>query len=288
MYLEISNIAAACGKNPYEPREKMLLTSWARHCPEIVKEYLIENKCFEPLVGEEYSEIQKQVYKNVLPKEFDTKDFNNIQKEVVQEYKKIRNNEQTDIEIQKLIEKTQDKLKKDNGTLQEKNIIIKEEYTKGNNKMYYYDIAPDFTIGGKHDALQNDLVLEIKTRVKKQNVRRNEYDLYQLIGYLMALQTSKGKIIQIYNKKKYDSDEANEIEFGLVNITEEPWSDLVFSIKGNLKKYFEELKILINNSNYIYLDKVIPKSIRPIGYLKEEDCKIVDENIKYKNLIRFL
>ena len=88
MYLEISNIAAACGKNPYEPREKMLLTSWARHCPEIVKEYLIENKCFEPLVGEEYSEIQKQVYKMYYQKNliqkiliiFKRKLFKNIKK----------------------------------------------------------------------------------------------------------------------------------------------------------------------------------------------------------------
>ena len=36
MYLEISNVAAALGKNPYESREKILLLSWARHCPKKV------------------------------------------------------------------------------------------------------------------------------------------------------------------------------------------------------------------------------------------------------------
>ena len=286
MYLEISNIAAACGKNPYESREKMLLTSWARHCPKVVKEYLIDNKCLKPLVGEDFSVVQDKVYSDVLPKEFDTKDFNSIQKEVIQEYKKARNNEQSEIEIEKLIIKTKDSLQKDNGTLQEKNIIKKEEYTKGNNKMYYYNVEQECTIGGKHDASQDNLVLEIKTRVKKQNVRRNDYDLYQLIGYLLALQTSKGKIIQIYNKQKFDSDEATEIEFGIVDISKEPWTDLMFNIKESLKKYFQDLKVIIDTSKYIYLDKVVPKNIRPIAFLKEEN--IVDENIKYKNLIRHL
>ena len=28
--------------------------------------------------------------------------------------------------------------------------------------------------------------MKIKTRTKKANVRRNDYDLYQLIGYLLA------------------------------------------------------------------------------------------------------
>ena len=45
MYLEISNVAAALGKNPYESKEKMLLVSWARHCPKIVFDYLIYNNC---------------------------------------------------------------------------------------------------------------------------------------------------------------------------------------------------------------------------------------------------
>ena len=287
MYLEISNIAAACGKNPYESKSKMLLTSWARHCPTVVKEYLIDNNCFVPLVGEDFSEVQKRVYKSILPEEFDTKDFSSIQKEVIKEYKKTRNNNQSDIEIKKLIEVTQDNLKKDNGTLQEKNIIIKEEYKKGNDKMYYYKIDSDATIGGKHDASENGIILEIKTRIKKQNVRRNEYDLYQLIGYLLALNMSRGKIVQIYNKVKYDSDDVSEIEYGLIDINKEPWGDLLHNIKESLKTYFSELKELIETSNYTYLNSVIPKSIRPIGYIKET-VGIVDSNTKFKNLIRHL
>ena len=62
MYLEISNIAAALGKNPYESREKMLLTSWARHCPETVMKYLMDNKCILSLKQDEetFSELQKK------------------------------------------------------------------------------------------------------------------------------------------------------------------------------------------------------------------------------------
>jgi len=285
MYLEISNIAAACGKNPYESKEKMLLVSWARHCSDKVKNYLIDNNCLVPLVGQDYSKVQQEIYDNVLPKDFDTKDFGKIEKQIVKEYKKTRNNEQSEAEVQKLIQVTQDRLKKDNGTLQEKHIIKKENYTQGNNKMYYYNITEDGVIGGKHDASDSNLVLEIKTRVKKQNVRRNDYDLYQLIGYLLALNQPKGKIVQIYNKEKYCSDDVSEIEYGLVDITKEPWADLVFNIKNNLIEYFKELETLINTSNYLYLNSVIPKKIRPIGYIK--DSEIVNENIKFKNLIRF-
>ena len=67
MYLEISNIAAALGKNPYESREKMLLINWARHCPKIVLKYLLENKCIMSLGEEEetFTEVQKEIYKNI-------------------------------------------------------------------------------------------------------------------------------------------------------------------------------------------------------------------------------
>ena len=222
MYLEISNIAAALGKNPYESREKMLLTSWARHCPETVMKYLIDNKCILSLQEDEetFSELQKEVYSENLPKDFDVKDFKKIEDKIVQEYKKKRNNEQTPEELVQLKEYTKDLLKKNNGNLQEDKIIKKEEYTKGNDRMYYYEIAEDACIGGKNDASLGDILLEIKTRVKKANVRRNDYDLYQLIGYLLATGLQKGKLVQIYNKEKFDSDTPNEKEYGLIDIHE--------------------------------------------------------------------
>jgi hypothetical protein len=291
MYLEISNIAAALGKNPYETKEKMLLTSWARHSPSVVFEYLVKNNCIKQLgINEQsFSELQKEIYENVLPDEYDVKDFKKIEEKVVKEYKEKRNNQQTEEEVNELVKLTKDSLKKDNGNLQEDKLIQTEKYKKGNDRMYYYNINENCCIGGKHDASDNELLIEIKTRVKKANVRRNDYDLYQLIGYLLATDKKKGKIVQVYNKQKYDSDVASEIEFGVINIEEESWKELSVEIINGLKIYFDELNELIKSGKFIYLNSVIPNKIRPIAKytLNVNKIDICEENIKFKNLLRF-
>ena len=301
MYLEISNIAAALGKNPYESRQKMLLTSWARHVPQKVFEYLVQNKCITRLAQEEetFSKMQEETYAELLPKDFDNKDFSSIEQKVVEEYKKKRNNEQTEEEIKRLKKITHNSLKKDLGNVQEKNIIEEQKYNKGNNKMFYKSITEDFCIGGKHDASsdKDNLLIEIKTRTRKQNVRRNEYDLYQLVGYLLATSYKQGKIVQIYNKEKFDSDIATEKEFGIISIEEEdsPWKPIADEIITGLKTYSDELRELIKTGNYMYLDSVIPKKVRPIAkydlFTNVDDSKeeviLCEENVQYKNLLRF-
>lgn len=294
MYLEISNVAAALGKNPYESREKTLLVSWARHCPQEVKNFLIDNKCIISLKENEesFSNLQIETYNVIIPEQYDVNDFSKIENEVVEEYKRKRNNEQNEKEIKQLKTYTQDLLKKNNGNIQENNIIQKENYTKGNDKMYYYEINPNACIGGKNDAFIGEILLEIKTRTRRQNVRRNEYDLYQLICYLLSTGISSGKIVQLFNKEKFDSDIATEKEYGIIDITKDEWKDLSIEIIEGLKEYFNELSELIKSSKYIYLTNVIPKRIRPIAkYLIEEDTdKIVlcEENIKFKNLFRHI
>lgn len=294
MYLEISNVAAALGKNPYESREKTLLVSWARHCPQIVKDYLIDNKCISSLKENEesFSNLQIETYNVVIPEQYDVNDFAKIEKDIVEEYKRKRNNEQSEKEIKQLKTYTQDLLKKNNGNIQENNIIQKENYTKGNDKMYYYEILPNACIGGKNDAVIGEILLEIKTRTRRQNVRRNEYDLYQLICYLLSTGISSGKIVQLFNKEKFDSDDATEKEYGIIDITKDEWKDLSIEIIEGLKEYFNELSDLIKNSKYIYLTNVIPKRIRPIAkYLIEEDSNkitLCEENIKFKNLFRHI
>lgn len=291
MYLEISNVAAALGKNPYESREKTLLVSWARHCPDVVMDYLKENKCIIPLKENEetFSALQEDIYKEVLPKEFDVKDFESIEKNIIEEYKKKRNGEQTEEEIKKLKAYTKDLLKKNNGNLQENNIIEKEQYKRGNDKMYYYNIYDNACIGGKNDASIEDVLIEIKTRTRRQNVRRNEYDLYQLICYLLATGITQGKIVQIFNKEKFDSNIATEQEYGLIDINTEPWSGLSKEIIDGLKDYFTDLEMLIKTSNYKYLNSVIPKRIRPIAKIDTYSGNdLCEENIKFKNLFRHI
>ena len=311
-----------CVTPTYETREKTLLTSWARHCPEEVKKYLIENKCIISLKENEdtFSELQIETYNVVIPEQFDVKDFAKIEENIVDEYKKKRNNEQSDKEIKQLKEFTKDLLKKNNGNIQENNIIDKEKYIKGNDRMYYYKIYENACIGGKNDAIIDDTLIEIKTRTRRQNVRRNDYDLYQLVCYLMAMNINRGKIVQIFNKEKFDSDIANEEEYGLIDITEEPWNEMCIEIKEGLTVYFKELEELISLSNFKYLNSVIPKKIRPIAKFIVEESNVsnesnesnesnvsnesneivneyskkrkiitfCDENIKFKNLIRHL
>lgn len=298
MYLEISNVASALGKNPYESREKTLLVSWARHAPKKVLEYLIKNKCVLPLKENEetFTELQKETFEEIVPKEFDVKDFEKIEKDITEEYKRKRGDNQTQEELKQLKEYTKDLLKKNNGNIQEDNIIKKEQYTKGNDRMYYYNITEDDCIGGKNDASTSDVLIEIKTRTRKQNVRRNEYDLYQLICYLMATGIEKGKIVQMYNKEKFDSDIPTENEYGLININDETWKEFSKEIVIGLKEYFKELSELIKTSNFMYLNSVIPNKIRPIAkYItekneqNEQNCiTFCEDNVKFKNLFRHL
>ena len=130
---------------------------------------------------------KKKFIRRQLPNNFDVKDFSKIEENIVEEYKKSRNNEQTNEELIKIKEYTQDSLKKDNGNLQEQNIIHSQKYTKGNNKMYYFNISKQVRVLVESMMqVLNNLLLEIKTRTKKQNIRKNEYDLYQIICYLLA------------------------------------------------------------------------------------------------------
>lgn len=292
MYLEISNIAAALNKNQYEPKEKMLLVSWARHEPLNVLNYLKENNCIINLGEEEetFSKLREETYKSILPKEFDVKDLPSIQDKIIEDYKKKRNNEQSDKEIKELKKLTDNLIKKDLGNVQEDILIKKENYTRGNDKMYYYNISDNFLIGGKHDASndKDDILIEIKTRTRRENVRRNVYDLYQLIGYLLATKFTKGKIVQVYNQEKFDSDESTAKEFGLIDIEISPYKEISIELIEGLKIYEKELTELISTSKYNYLDIVIPKGMRPIAKYDPETEELCEENIKFKNLFRFI
>ena len=295
MYLEISNIAAVCNKNPYQSRELILLQCWARHCSKEVKEYLIENKCIrtENKEGVNCSTIQKEVYDDIIKRvdktKFDVKNFDDVTEKVVKKYKIERNNEQSEEEINKLITFTKDNLAKDNGNFQENNLIEKEKYQKGNNKMYYLKIGMG-NIGGRYDASKEDedLLIEIKTRTKKTNVKRNEYDLYQLIGYLITVGKPRGKIVQIFNKEKFDANEPNDKEYGIVelNYSQESkiYIDIVREIEREVEKFFVELNELMKTNNFIYLDKLIPKQKRPIIVIDEKNNEVRYLDNKYQNL----
>ena len=132
-------------------------------------------------------------------------------------------------------------MKKDCGTNNEKGVINKMNYKKGNNRMYYYS-ENNWTIRGLHDATCGNIVIEIKTRMKPQNVRKNEYDLYQLFGYLLAMNKTTGKIVQKYTECVYDSDIETENEYGIIDITIGIWQQRFEKFKSELNYFFEEVR----------------------------------------------
>ena len=84
-------------------------------------------------------------------------------------------------------------------------------YVKGNNEMYKYE-ENGWSIRGLHDATHGEIVIEVKTRMRAQNVKKNEYDLYQLFGYLLAMNKTKEHMQMYYiGNESANGDELKEL-----------------------------------------------------------------------------
>jgi hypothetical protein len=269
--IEISNIAAACGKNPYEDRQKIMLLLLCRKYKEIYKkemkkigiiEYISHDiKTFDTEIKEMYSEHKRNV-KN--PKE-----FKQIEKIITDKIKLKKEITKKDLDYAKIF--IESSLKKDCGTNSEKTVIKKQLYTKGNNCMFsFVNNEYNWTIRGFHDATDNDIVIEIKTRMKQQNVRRNEYDLYQLFGYLLAMNKTRGKIVQYFNDIVYDSDIPTFTEFGIIDITVEPCKSKFEEFIKELNLFFQELNTY-SDTHLINIEDIIKKNEWPIALYDTTD-----------------
>ena len=284
MFLEVSNIAAAIGKNPYEPIELIYLNVWARENPTSLLNYLITNKLIENfnLDEDEVDDEMNMAYSNVMntidKQNFTTKDFDNTTDQIMSEYKKIRPNYKQK-ELEQLESSVKNQIVKENGNIQEDNTIHTKKYVKGNNKMWYYKID-DNVIGGKHDADENHLVIEIKSRTSLKNIRKNEYDLYQLIGYLMCMKKNMGKIVQNFNKEIYDSDVENSKEYGIINLEEQKWKLYEIEIINKLKIFFVNCKYCIEN------EQIDISKIFKFGKIADitKDGRLVNINSKLKKI----
>jgi hypothetical protein len=285
--LEISNIAAACGKNPYENKQKIILLLLCRKYKAIYKEmfknigvieYISEDiKTFDIEIKELYLEHKKSV-KN-------PKDFKTIEKNITEKIKLKKEITKKDLEYAKVF--IESSLKKDCGTNSEKTVIKKQNYTKGNNCMFSFtDPEYNWTIRGFHDATDNDLVIEIKTRMKLQNVRRNEYDLYQLFGYLLVMKKTRGKIVQYFNDIVYDSDIPTFNEFGIVDITIEPCKSKFEIFMTELNIFFHELNVY-SDTYLINIQDVIMKTEWPIAVYDSNDTPH-NVNPLYEKIIQAL
>lgn len=240
--LEISFIGSACGKNRYEPRNKIILLLLCRQYKDIYKRLFFDKGIFTILDPSKktYDKQLKRIYSDYKKDVSSPEDFAKLQIDI----KKRLKQENEDIKEEDLNHATsflENSMKKDCGTNNEKAVINKMNYKKGNNRMYYYS-ENNWSIRGLHDATCGDIVIEIKTRMKPQNVRKNEYDLYQLFGYLLAMNKTTGKIVQKYADRVYDSDIETENEYGIIDIIIGIWKQRFEKFKSELNYFFEEVR----------------------------------------------
>ena len=239
--LEISYIGSACGKNKYEPRNKTIMLLLCREYPKLFREKLIKNGNIRPLEGTSLKRPIDESYKHFSKTVKDPKEFDVIEQKVIDE---LKSNvpDVSDSEISKARTIVQDSLKKDCGRNNEKHVIQTSKYTKGNNKMWYYtDTNHGWKLKGLHDATDKDMVIEIKTRMKKENVRKNEYDLYQLFGYMLVMGETKGMITQSHGGIIYKSTVENENEYGIIDISDESWNEKYVKFYKELNGFFKEI-----------------------------------------------
>jgi hypothetical protein len=84
--------------------------------------------------------------------------------------------------------------------------------------------------------------------MKIENVRKNEYDLYQLFGYLLAMGKTRGLISQNFSGKLFNSYLENEKEYGIIDITEQAWNDKYIIFYKELCEFFKDVKKFTENN----------------------------------------
>ena len=285
MYLEVSYIGSACGKNKYEPVDKTILLLLARNNPKIVKNLLLKNKIVVETDGSKlYTDELMNIYSEYKTTVTESTKIKDIHTEIIDRLK-TENKDITDKDISIANNFLDSRLKKDCGVNNEKSVIKSKMYTKGNNLMHKYVpwlCLPHWELRGFHDASVGDVVIEIKTRMKMINVRKNEYDLYQLFGYLLVMGKTRGKIVQKFMEHIFDSDTENKNEYGLIDITEGKWKTRFDLFKMELYSFFEKVDYIcediesrfdileqfeINDLPIAVLDSGVPKDIKN-GYEK--------------------
>jgi len=277
--LEISSVGSACGKNPYEPRDKTIFTQLCKSDANKYRTLLIEQGII--VKGEkDYKEEEfRNIYKKFKSDIKDPNDFSFIQKEVLREFK-IK---EPEVDTERLLEKLKKDMQKDCGTNNEQSIISKKNYIKGNNKTWIYKHPSGWELKGLHDASDGEIVIEVKTRMKLNNVRKNKYDLYQLFGYLLAMGKSKGKIVQKYKNNIYDSDIETDNEFGLIDISN-THKDKYETFLAEINEFFMEVQYY--NDKIFDIHKVFVNLNVPIAEYSEKGASNILSG--YEKIVKLL
>ena len=286
-YLEISYIGSACGKNRFEPKNKTLLLLLARRNKDLIKSMLFNKK----IIQEEdentrvYDAELKDIYSEYKKKITDVTTINSVKEDIIKKLK-TENTEITDKDILVATKFLDNTIKKDCGNNTEGSVIKSKMYTKGNNYIHTFT-EKTWELRGLHDATQDDIVIEIKTRMKVSNVRKNDYDLYQLFGYMLAMGKTKGKIVQTFQGDIWDSDIENSKEFGLVDIENDLWKTKFECFKTELYLFFDTLNYICEDIvGRFDIESVFENCDLPIAKIYRGVAKNVDNN--YEKIIKTL
>lgn len=283
--IEISFLGAACGKNIYEPRDRIMLLLLCRKYKGLYKNILFSNKTFkllDPSVKTFDNEL-KRAYSSIKSEVKSPEDFDRIKQDVTKKLK-IENKDITQKDLNHATDVLENSLKKDCGINNESKVINVKKYIKGNNQMYTYE-ENNWKIRGYHDATHGETVIEIKTRMRYHTVRKNEYDLYQLFGYMLAMNKTTGKIVQFFDNIIYDSDLETFNEYGLIDIKCEPWKEKFEMFKKDLCQFFAELNFYSDKTFDTSL--AISESDKPIA-LFDIDGIAHNVNPKYEKIVKAL
>ena len=290
-YLEISAIGSACGKMKFEPIERTLLYAWARHSPEDCKDFLIKSGAIRyddnaVDLHKDHDSLFKKA-KTVSVNNSSTTEFKGILNSAEEEFKTLRESQGLKIskeELQEFRDAGKKVINTNFGKNSEDTIIKSFNGKNGNDKMHYYNIGTNYCIGGKHDASVDDMVVEIKTRMKEANVRKNEYDLYQLFGYLLAMGVQKGKIIQQFNHRKYDSDIETGNEYGIVDSV--VYREKIEIMLDELNTFFSRLDNIICNKGMTSEELQIALENKCVCLIANGEY--INKNSKYSKLFYFI
>jgi hypothetical protein len=256
LYVNISDFGSIAQVNPYEPVENKRLKYWIRNYYFEAWNYLKRGGFIiydNAQVDKDFEEFEIQ--KDLILKQVTQQNVDDKQKEIekaLDVYQQKRPvSQETLTNMKKII---QSDVNKSMGSNEEANILNQVEKLDNvkigerNDKIYYKIIYEDDTyiykIGGKVDGIVegSDLVTEAKGRTTLKNVRKNKYDLYQLMGYIFVTDRKRGKISQKFDGKVYTSDVETNNEWGIIEL-DERWTQFM---ENHLMNFFESLKDVNN------------------------------------------
>ena len=190
-----------------------------------------------------------------------------------------KKNNMTNTEWCKIHDRIKDTITKNTGTQVESAVIKKVEGKVGtlsnkNDKMRYKTVFEDnegtrYIIGGKTDATSKDTIIEVKNRRSLNNVKKNDYDWYQLMGYMYLIDKPYGKIIQNYNNKVFDSDTETTREYGKISFDQSVWNEFLETKLIPFMKAIKEKNIVIPenlNKPILYSSKKFTRNFTNTEY----------------------